>query len=303
LRSSVTFSETFAELTTPTAHHSKDSFQFTKERTPMIRKIFSLSLTLIALSVATFAQREEKNLDCNNQWNNRGRDWFNSCRMQEMTLPANGGLFTVDGRGNGSVRVKGWEKNEIFVRAQLQGFGKSQASADSYLEQTRVIVSDSTVRGEGPQVRGSGGWSVSYEVFVPRRSDLSLKGSNGSLSVSDVAGNIELNTSNGSVNLRNVAGNVRGGTVNGSINVELEGSSWQGEGLDLHTTNGSVRLILPDGYNAHFAGRTVNGGMNFDFPVTVVGKIERNINTNLGNGGAPIRVQTTNGSVSLKRKQ
>jgi DUF4097 and DUF4098 domain-containing protein YvlB len=268
----------------------------------MIRKIFSMSLMLVALSATGFAQREEKSLDCNNKWNNWGNDWRSTCRMQEMTLPAAGGLFTVDGRGNGSVKVKGWDKNEIFVRAQIQGFGKTQDVADSYAEQTRMVVEGASVRGEGPQVKGSGGWSVSFEVFVPRRADLSLKGSNGSLALYDVQGSIDLNTTNGSVNLRNVAGKVSGGTVNGSVNVELEGSSWQGEGLDLRTTNGSVKLVLPDGYNAHFEARTVNGGMNFDFPVTVVGKIERNINTNLGNGGAPIRVETTNGSVSLKRK-
>ncbi len=268
----------------------------------MIRKMFGMSLMLVALSVAALAQGDERSLDCNNKWNNWGNNWKSTCRMQEMTLPAVGGLFTVDGRGNGSVKVKGWDKNEILVRAQIQGFGKSQEDADSYGQQARVVVEGSTVRGEGPQVRGSGGWSVSFEVFVPRRSDLSLKGSNGSLALYDVQGSIELNTTNGSVNLRNVAGNVRGGTVNGSLNVELEGSSWQGEGLDLRTTNGSVKLVLPDGYNAHFEARTVNGGMHFDFPVTVVGKIERNINTNLGNGGAPIRVQTTNGSISLKRK-
>lgn len=267
----------------------------------IIHKGLCFGVALWALSWTAFAQNDERSLNCDNS-RNWGRNWFNSCRMQEMTLPVAGGALTVDGRGNGSVRVKGWDKNEIFLRAQIQGFGKNQADADYYGQQARVVVNGTTIRGEGAQLRGDGGWSISYEVFVPRRSDLSLKGNNGSLRVNDVSGNIELNTSNGSVSLSNVGGNVRGGTVNGSVNVELEGASWQGEGLDLRTTNGAVKLVLPDNFNAHLETRTVNGGIRFDFPVTVVGKIDHEINTNLGAGGPPIRVQTTNGGVSIKRK-
>ena len=97
-----------------------------------------------------------------------------------------------------------------------------------------------------------------------------------------------------------MAKNLANASGNGSNQSCFIGSL--GRSLGLAAPNGSVKLVMPDGYNAHFEARTVNGGMHFDFPVTVVGKIERDINTNLGNGGAPIRVQTTNGSVSLKRK-
>jgi DUF4097 and DUF4098 domain-containing protein YvlB len=272
----------------------------------MIRKSFAMVLIFMAVSLSAMAQQDDElRLNCKDNWNSRGdgrNDWFKSCRMQEMTLPAAGGLFTVDGRGNGSVIVRGWDKNEIFLRAKLEGFGRNQADADSYAQQARVIVNGSLVRGEGAQVRGSGGWSVSFEVFVPRRSDLSLKGSNGSLHVSEVQGSIDLSTSNGSIHLRNVGGNVRGGTSNGSLHVDLDGTSWQGEGLDLRTVNGGVQLRLPENFNAHIETSTVNGGMNFDFPMTVVGKIGRELNTDIGSGGAPIRVKTTNGGVSIKRK-
>ncbi len=33
-----------------------------------------------------------------------------------------------------------------------------------------------------------------------------------------------------------VEGNVRGRTTNGGVDVELDGPSWQGEGLDVETT-------------------------------------------------------------------
>ena len=49
-------------------------------------------------------------------------------------------------------------------------------------------------------------------------------------------------------------------------------------------------------------GRTVNGRVNVEFPVTVQGAIDRQLSINLGSGGALVRAVTTNGGVSIKRK-
>jgi DUF4097 and DUF4098 domain-containing protein YvlB len=95
---------------------------------------------------------------------------------------------------------------------------------------------------------------------------------------------------------------VHGGTTNGSVGVELSGDRWNGQGLDLRTTNGSVRLTLPSNYSAHLTTGTVNGGMNIDFPITLQGRINREISTDIGQGGAPIRVVTTNGGVSVRKR-
>jgi DUF4097 and DUF4098 domain-containing protein YvlB len=132
--------------------------------------------------------------------------------------------------------------------------------------------------------------------------DLSLESTNGGISIAQVSGDLEFQTTNGGVKLADVAGNVHGRTTNGSLTVELSGSEWQGTGLDAATTNGGVVLVLPDGYNAHLEAGTRNGGLHFDFPVTVQGRIDRNISTDLGSGGAPIRVRTTNGGVTVKKK-
>lgn len=47
---------------------------------------------------------------------------------------------------------------------------------------------------------------------------------------------------------------------------------------------------------------TVNGGIDIDFPVTVSGRIGRQLRTTLGDGGPTIRVVTTNGGVKIKRR-
>ena len=123
----------------------------------------------------------------------------------------------------------------------------------------------------------------------------------GGVTVRDVAGDVSFQVLNGGVTLANLAGDVEGQTTNGGLTVELTGDSWEGEGLDVKTTNGGVKLYIPDDYSAQLETGTVNGRMNFEFPVTVKGKLDRNISTTLGDGGKTIRVRTTNGGVTVAR--
>jgi DUF4097 and DUF4098 domain-containing protein YvlB len=94
---------------------------------------------------------------------------------------------------------------------------------------------------------------------------------------------------------------VRGRTTNGGVEVRLDGDTWDGEGLDLETTNGGIRLRVPEDYSARLETRTVNGSVDIDFPVTVQGNIGRSISATLGNGGALVRAVTTNGQVRVSR--
>ncbi len=138
-------------------------------------------------------------------------------------------------------------------------------------------------------------------MFVPRRSDVSLETHNGGISISDVIGRLEFTALNGGVVLRRVGGSVKGGTTNGGLVVELAGDRWDGETLDVKTTNGGIVMSVPENYSAHLQTATVNGNLSVDFPVTVQGRITRELAVNLGSGGATVRAVTTNGGVKIKR--
>jgi DUF4097 and DUF4098 domain-containing protein YvlB len=252
--------------------------------------------------VATAQKKSEGSLQCRD-WH--GNDRLQShCEIKEQTLPA-GGMITVDGKQNGGVSIKGWERNEILVRARIQTQAPTQAEADQLAREVRIETGGLNIHAEGPQPREDYEWYVSYEIFVPRRSDLSLQAYNGGISISDVSGKIDFKTTNGGVSLRRVGGAVRGSTTNGGVNVELAGSHWDGEALDVTTTNGGVNLTMPDDYSAHLETGTTNGNVSFSFPVNVPlnerGRMPKNISVDLGSGGPTIRATTTNGGVRVGR--
>jgi len=79
----------------------------------------------------------------------------------------------------------------------------------------------------------------------------------------------------------------------------LDGDRWNGDSLDVRTTNGGVHVQMPDNYNALLEAGTTNGGMHLGFPVTVTGEIGKRISTKIGAGGALLRFSTTNGGVHI----
>jgi hypothetical protein len=241
--------------------------------------------------------------DCRRGWGGWSRgDYENACEVRDTTFAARGGRIVVDGGTNGGVTVRGWDRNEIRVVAKMQAQARREADARDLLRDVRIETGGgSRIRADGPRGGRYEGWSVSFEVYVPRRSDLELETNNGGIRVADVEGSVSFDAVNGGVHLDNLAGSVRGDTQNGGVTVSLTGERWRGEGLDVRTQNGGVEIAVPARYNAELETGTVNGRFDLDFPVTVSGRLGRTISTRLGDGGPRIRVITTNGGVRLRR--
>jgi putative adhesin len=234
---------------------------------------------------------------------NWGRDREGYCEVREYTVPVTGGTMTVDASPNGGIQVEGTSRGDILVRARVVATAATEEEARAIASRVQVVATAVRVDAEGPRDLGRReGWHVSYRLSVPTQTPLSLRSTNGGISVDSVNSRVELRTTNGGVKLSRMAGDVEGHTTNGGIDVDLDGNSWEGTGLDLQTTNGGVRLAIPAQYNAHLEAGTTNGGVNIDFPVTVQGIVGRSFSTDLGSGGAPVRVRTSNGGVRITKK-
>jgi hypothetical protein len=229
-------------------------------------------------------------------------DRYRACDVREYSLPA--GPLTVDAGSNGGIRVEAWDRNDIRVLAVVTANAEREEDARRLASEVQVQAGSGRVSSTGPSPGRREWWSVSYRINVPRRNDLDLDANNGGITISGVEGTIRFNTTNGGVNLRDLGGDVRGETRNGGLTVTLNGDRWNGEGLDVQTSNGGVTLSIPDGYNAELSTRTVNGGFRSDIPMTIQGELlpRRGIQTTLGSGGPPISVRTTNGGLRINKR-
>jgi hypothetical protein len=271
----------------------------------MVRFATFLALAALALPGAVLhAQDSDEDWldDCRRDSWRHTRAKF--CEIRETGLKATARTLTVDPGMNGGVAIIGWDRDSIAVTARIQVNARSEDEAEAVARDIRIEAAGASVRAVGPDPVGRHqGWSVSFVVRVPRRTDLSLATENGPLSVRDVAGRMVLSTQNGPLVLVGVGGDVRARAQNGPLHVKLAGARWEGTGLDAETMNGPADLRIPEGYNARIEFGTVNGPMNVGFPLTVTlsGRVTDRISTTLGTGGALIRVVTTNGPMTVRR--
>jgi hypothetical protein len=225
------------------------------------------------------------------------------CEVREYTLAGGGGVLRIDANPNGGVRVMAWDKAEVRVVAKVEVRGESLADAQALAREVTVETGSREVHSTGPHnLVGHRNWSVSYDVWAPAATDLRLRTTNGGLNVEGINGVVDIETTNGGIDLKGVAGDVRAETTNGGITIALAGSTWNGAGIRAETTNGGIRLIVPEGFSAMLEAETTNGGIDVDFPVTIQGRLGKDLHAKLGDGGPIIHLETTNGGVSIRRR-
>ncbi|MDY0231370.1 MAG: DUF4097 family beta strand repeat-containing protein [Candidatus Saccharicenans sp.] len=219
---------------------------------------------------------------------------------------------------NGSITVTSSPEMEVVIKATKYARWKKED-----LDKVRIdIVSgEKSVIVDTVYERKNLRAKVDYEITVPEKIALELvKSVNGKVNVSGRFDRAKLSTTNGGITAQGdfhwleaattngnldifqVKGTVNLRTTNGSIRLELDEVAGD---LRAKTTNGSITIKLAGQPDAQFFARTTNGSIKVDYPVTVEGEISRRrVEGRIGSGQGPkIELKTTNGSISLLKKQ
>lgn len=251
--------------------------------------------------------------------------------------PANGaGLRLYNPRGR--TRVCGEDRSDIRVRVHKRARAESQDAADQLLDEIQLL-SHETSNAVELEVDVPKRWNrrghAHLEIFVPRgthvevqaingridiegiHASVNARSSNGSASLVDVVGNVEVTTSNAKVSCRCTCGRLTVRSSNGKIVLDehrgsIDASTSNGlitasldevghDGIQLATSNGRIALKLPEAVNADVDIRVDNGVIRNDCPRFLCErKTDGRVRGQLGTGGAPIRLRTSNGSISLR---
>jgi hypothetical protein len=197
---------------------------------------------------------------------------------------------------NGGIRVTGWDKEEVFLTAQIR---------DSDKRRIELVL-----QRKGPDLDIEAMFqqpSWSFGLYISPRCEMTLQvprrvlgyfrttngtvavehlegyarceATNGAIQVSDVRGEVQVDTSNGPIEARNLAARIKGGTTNGRIILEdVTG------GIRLETTNGSVHARNLDGWGEGIYLESTNGSIDVD----------------LGKATGELMAENSNGSLDIK---
>src|SRR5262249_55302771 len=140
------------------------------------------ALLAVLASAGAAAQQPAASTDCDGAW--RGNSSRMACEVREVTVHAAKAL-SVDAGMNGSIRVTGTDRKDVLVRATVQAWAGDEDAARAIAGQV-VVLTDDTIRAEGPGQHGRDGWAVSYEVLTPRETNLDLRSNNGGVAIANV---------------------------------------------------------------------------------------------------------------------
>ncbi len=249
-----------------------------------------------------------------------GYDTYTAEESRTLTPAEYGQGLDVAAAYNGGVLVRGWDKNEVLVKACKSVAAESDGEAKDRLAQIKMQINGNQVRATGLEDRDSR-WSVHFLINVPKNIKLSVNAHNGPITIHDVTGTLNAETVNGPVDIKRCAGeivaeatngpvdifrssgNIRVRTQNGPLNVELAGTNWNGQGLDASAQNGPIKLRIPAGYKSgvevtsrgyspfHCASDACAGASK-DWD-------DQNKSVKLGGQPTVVRMSTVNGPVSI----
>ncbi len=269
-----------------------------------------------------------------------GVPWSESAHAEEtITLDPPEGRHMAIHNANGKTRVIGEDRDDIEIFAEKRARAETVEAADALLDEIEVSAEE-IADGLEVEVLAPSRWkrhgSANLVVRVPRdievgvvaangrvcleglRSAVHARSSNGAVTISDVVGDVEVFTSNAKVScsctcgrlkarssnskihLEEHSGSVDASTSNGVIHVVL--SRVGSQGVVLATSNGRIILELPDDVDGDVDVRVDNGVIRNGLEIDQAPADERigRLRGRLGRGGVPIKLRTSNGTVSLR---
>jgi len=222
---------------------------------------------------------------------------------------------------NGRIEIRGWDRDSIDIS------GVRYASSPEALAS---LIIDVDASGDLVRIRtrrqAARSWNsgVNYLIRVPRRTELEhISTSNGSIEVAGVEGRARLSTSNGAVTVDRLAGELEVETSNGPVRVTLGEAGLETPirlrtsngpieltlekigpaGAILRTSNGPITLRLPPDASADIEATTSNGSISVDLDAQFQGRRTRNrLEGKIGAGGPLLRLATSNGPISVRRR-
>lgn len=204
---------------------------------------------------------------------------------------------------NGRIDVEAADQDTVEVTTERIARAATDNAARDLL--SRVTIKEDVTPDRVSIETGSMGMMIAasleirYRVRAPRAAAVSLKTSNGRISIDGGTGALELRSTNGPLEIRGAAGPVTASTSNGPISASL--AAVGASPVSLETTNGRIDLAVPGDARATLDASCTNGRIDVSgLTLESSEQSRRHVVGRLNGGGAAVSVRTTNGGIRVR---
>ncbi len=147
----------------------------------------------------------------------------------------------------GSITITGGDVTECSVIAEICGRAPTEEEAQLLAEQVKIeleTVGDTlTVKADKPPSRNRRSVSISYDITVPKQTNVECASSYGAIELANINGEAKGKTSSGSIDATNIEGPVNLDTSYGSVNCK----NITGDNITVKSGSGSITAEIIKG--------------------------------------------------------
>ena len=253
------------------------------------------------------------------------REAFHHTFSNDSTLDVDAvsGSINVVGDGGNTIRVDGekviraadQEEVQRAKREVVLDINEKNGIAQLYVNGP-FRDNDHTSDNHGFHDHRDREYEVTYNftIHVPRATELTLHTVNGDESVQDTTGKFHVKGLNGKITMTNIAGSGTADTLNGSTVITFR----ENPKADcfFKSFNGKVDVGFQPGLSANVSVKTFNGAPYTDFDATALAstpepgelkngrfvfKSNRSSSLRIGSGGPELKFETFNGNIQIRK--
>lgn len=234
-----------------------------------------------------------------------------------------GGTLAVAGAPNGSIRVEGWDKNEIELSAEIELNAATEADLDILARVTGFTLEESMgrtgimsvgthdksylkrVSKKFPKTLVGLPFRIDYVIKVPRYCDLQIDGGKGDLYIAGIEGTMKINYLDTNATLNLVGGGVFATFGGGTVAVSVPTRGWRGRFADVQLASGTMNVSLPPSLNAELDASILRTGRIDNTYADLKPKSrkdpfsEKLIAAKSGTGGIPLKFTVGDGTLNI----
>jgi len=210
---------------------------------------------------------------------------------------------------SGTVRITGWDRNEVRVDAvkraeRRERLSEAEIKVESTADSIRIWTKypDDNVTISSKKDRSNDWASVDYTLTLPRTARLdSIALVSGSLEITGITGDVRASTVSGKLKASGLAGEARLSTVSGTLDATFDRLT-ETKPITLSSVNGAILMTLPSDSQAQLRANTLSGPITSDFGLDAqqTGYVGHQLYGQLGKGGVSIRLHSVNGSIGIR---
>jgi DUF4097 and DUF4098 domain-containing protein YvlB len=206
----------------------------------------------------------------------------------------------------GTILIKSWNQPKALIEATKTGTTQALSNTTIYTKQQGKLLSISTRTKEPNNIA-----SIDYQLLVPENTHIKIRSSGTTgVKIRHISGTITISLAAGPIDIQDSSQAVLAKTNNGPIKLKQKAFDDQNS-IFLETAQGPITLAIGRQTHAQLTARTQRGTITCNKHVVTLDSrtmplnyqawqaFQRDIQGKLGQGGAPITLETAKGTIFI----